>query len=247
MPSFPHPSLSQINHRPFPLPERPWIMRQVWKDLLFLHWLVSPDTLRPHLPEGLDLDLFDGQAWIGIVPFEMQGVTARGFPAPKTLCDFPELNVRTYVVRDGIPGVWFFSLDVNKALPVWAANTFFHLPYFKADMSVDRDGQTVQYRHQRGELCFEASYRPLENANPVPQGGFEEWSTSRYCLYAQSKKGSMYRGPIHHSPWPLQPAEVCIQKNTLITPFAPGERHPSALYSKELHVVVYPLERLTDG
>lgn len=244
MPVFPHSSLQQTDHRPFPLPDRPWIMRQVWRDLLFLHWPIAPGDIRDLIPEGLELDLFEGQAWIGVVPFDMQGVTARGCPAPKALCDFPELNLRTYVIRDGIPGVWFFSLDVNKSLPVWAANTFFHLPYFKAEMSVTRDRDSIHYAHQRGDLQFRARYRPTGNSLAMTKGGFEDWCTTRYCLYAQSKKGRLYRGHIHHAPWPLQPAEAETEQNTLLSSFSLGDRHPAALFSKELHVVVYPLERL---
>jgi uncharacterized protein YqjF (DUF2071 family) len=221
-------------------------MRQVWKDLLFLHWPVAPELLRPVIPEGLELDLFEGMAWIGIVPFDMQGVTARGCPAPKAFCDFPEINVRTYVKRDGIPGVWFFSLDVNKSLPVWAANTFFHLPYFKAEVSVQRENGRIQYQHQRNALMFDAVYQPVSKPFSPDPGSFDDWSTTRYCLYARSRRGSLYRGHIHHSPWPLQPAEVEIRSNTLLDEFPIGQRHPSTLYSKELHVVVYPLERLNE-
>jgi uncharacterized protein YqjF (DUF2071 family) len=220
-------------------------MRQVWRDLLFMHWSVDSAWLRSQLPEGLEVDLYENQAWIGIVPFDMQGVTARGCPAPSTLCDFPELNVRTYVVRNGVPGVWFFSLDVNKALPVWAANTFFHLPYFKAEMAVMRDEKVVHYRHQRKDLIFQAAYRPLDPPETFSEESFEAWSTTRYCLYAQSKKGKLYRGHIHHAPWPLQRAEIDLQQNTLLDTMPTGERHPSILFSKELHVVVYPLESLT--
>ena len=219
-------------------------MKQVWKDLLFLHWPVEPEVVQATLPEGLEVDTFDGKAWLGVVPFDMEGVTARGCPAPSTVSDFPELNLRTYVTRKGIPGVWFYSLDVTKALPVWAANTFFHLPYFKADMHIHRNGSEIHYRHQREDLAFEATYAPVDAPQNYPSDSFEMWSTSRYCLYAQSKRGQFFRGHIHHAPWPLQPARVDIQTNTFLNRYPVGERHPSALYSKELHVVVYPLERV---
>lgn len=140
--------------------------------------------------------------------------------------------------------MWFFSLDVNKRLPVWAANTFFHLPYFHAEVEVQRTRDTVHYRHHRGELIFEADYTPVDEPFTPEAGSFNDWSTTRYCLYAESKRGRLYRGHIHHSPWPLQPAEVTLHQNTLLDTFQPGERHPSALYSRELHVVVYPLEQL---
>ena len=102
-------------------------MRQEWLDLVFLHWEITPQEIRPHLPRGVELDLYDGTAWLGIVPFDMKGVTRRGFPAPRWLSDFPEINVRTYVSVDGKAGVWFFSLDVPSRLAVWGARTFSHM------------------------------------------------------------------------------------------------------------------------
>lgn len=242
--SFPHPSLVETDHRPSALPEKPWIMRQVWRDLLFLHWPVDPDVLQSTLPDGLEVDTYEGKAWLGVVPFDMEGVTPRGCPAPSAVSDFPELNLRTYVKRNGVPGVWFYSLDVNKALPVWAANTFFHLPYFKAKMHLEREGDVIHYTHQRGSLAFEATYSPQGDPIAYPKDSFETWSTSRYCLFAQSKWGRFFRGDIHHAPWSLQPAKVEIHTNTFLQDFPVGEMHPSALFSKELHVVVYPLERV---
>jgi len=113
-------------------------------------------------------------------------------------------------------------------------------------MKVSRNGDRVDYHHYRTDRVFEASYGPDTNAAPVPEGGFEEWSTSRYCLYAQNKRGRFFRGHIHHPPWPLQFASVELRKNTMLDSFAVGERHPSALYAKEVEVVVYPLEKLPE-
>lgn len=236
-------SCKETSHRPWPLPDRPWIMKQQWRDLLFLHWPVSADSLRELLPVDLELDLFEGQAWLGVVPFDMKGVTARGCPAPGALSDFPEINLRTYVVHNGKPGVWFLSLDVSSSLAVWAARTFFHLPYFKAEVSCTSLDQKVTYEHERGALCFSASYKPAGKFLTEP-GSFEEWATARYCLYCQNKRGRLYRGEIHHAPWPLQKAEVDIRKNTFLREFPVGEMHPSKLFSKSLDVVVFPLTRL---
>jgi uncharacterized protein YqjF (DUF2071 family) len=215
-------------------------MRQRWRDLLFLHWPVAPAAIRGLIPPTLEIDTFAGEAWLGVVPFDMKGVTARGCPAPSALCDFPEINVRTYVIRDGKPGVWFFSLDVDKALAVWGARTFFHLPYFQAEVSTSREGDTVHYAHRRGDLAFEASYRPIA---PLAAGTdpFAAWATARYCLYCQYRRGRMFRGEIQHAPWPLQAADVDIRRNTLLKDFPVGERHPSILFSRSIDVLVYPL------
>ncbi|MCC5848206.1 MAG: DUF2071 domain-containing protein [Verrucomicrobia bacterium] len=245
-PSFPAPELARTDHRPWPLPDRPWLLRQQWNDLLFLHWAVDPDWVQKALPEGLQVDTHDGKAWLGIVPFDMKGVTFRGCPAPPVFCDFPEINLRTYVTDGEKAGVWFFSLDVNKRMAVWGARTFFHLPYFKAEVETHREGEWVRYWHSRGDLRFEASYRPAKS-EILPQGEFEEWATSRYALYCQSRRGAVYRGEIHHTPWPLQSAEVEIQENTLLDGLPIGEAHPSRLFSRSLNVVVYPLEKLSDA
>lgn len=239
---FPYPSLDRIDHRPWPLPGRRWIMRQVWNDLLFLHWEVDAGFLRSSLPEGLEPDLHDGKAWLGIVPFDMRGVTGRGCPAPPAFCDFPEINVRTYVLKDGKPGVWFYSLDVPSGLAVWAARTFFHLPYFKAEVRVERDGDWIRYRHRREALRFEADYRPLKIAEAAPDS-FEHWATARYCLYTADRRGRVIRGDIHHAPWPLRHAEADLLHNTLLEGFPIGGMYPSALFSERLEVVVYPLQR----
>jgi len=230
------------SHRPWPLPKSPWIMKQQWRDLLFLHWPVDASEIRSLIPDGLELDLFDGKAWLGVVPFNMRGVTARGCPAPKSLCDFPEINLRTYVTKDGKPGVWFFSLDVSSPLAVWAARTLFHLPYFKAEVSCSCEEGIVSYDHRRGALKFKANYRPLDLFTAEPDS-FEHWSTSRYCLYCQGKKGQLYRGNIHHGPWPLQRAELTFEENTFLDGFPVGEMHPSVLFSKALDVVVFPMEK----
>jgi|SRR5580658_2784539 hypothetical protein len=86
-----------MTHRPWPVPDRPWTMRMRWCDLLFTHWAVDAAILRRLIPEGLELDLFDGQGYVGAVPFRMEGVTPRLVPAVPGWHAFPELNLRTYV------------------------------------------------------------------------------------------------------------------------------------------------------
>src|SRR6266508_3536850 len=127
--------ISDTAHRPWPLPQRPWIMRMQWHDLLFMHWPVNRDALRRYIPPRLEIDTFDGSAWIGVVPFRMSGVVPRLLPPVPYLSAFPELNVRTYVSAEGKPGVWFFSLDAGNPIAVEAARDVFHLPYYNAQMT----------------------------------------------------------------------------------------------------------------
>src|SRR5262245_10075958 len=121
--------ITDTEHRPWPLPGRPWVMAMRWHDLLFAHWPVDPAVLRPLIPASLQIDTYDGQAWIGVVPFRMTGVRPRFVPPLPGLSAFAEINVRTYVTIEQKPGVWFFSLDAANRLAVWAARLSYHLPY----------------------------------------------------------------------------------------------------------------------
>ena len=124
-------------------------MAQSWHDLLFAHWPIAPEALRPLIPPQLELQTFDKQCWVGVVPFRMSGVRARWLPAIAGTSCFPELNVRTYVVRGGKPGVYFFSLDAANRLAVKTARLLYHLPYFHADMQSDDTGEEIVYRSKR--------------------------------------------------------------------------------------------------
>jgi uncharacterized protein YqjF (DUF2071 family) len=171
----------------------------------------------------LELDTYDGQAWLGVVPFGMTRVYPRAtFPVP-WLSRFLEMNVRTYVTFGGRPGVWFFSLDAANSAAVALARTFFHLPYYHAHMRLaGRDGwiHYTSYRMHQGAAPaeFEARYRPAGPVYGSRPGMLEAWLTERYCLYALDSGGHLYRGDIHHAPWPLQPAEAEIKTNTMTLP-----------------------------
>jgi len=160
-------------------------MTQTWHDLLFAHWPIDPAVLVRKLPVELPLDLFDDRAWIGVIPFHMTNVGPRGVPSLPGLSAFPELNVRTYVILDGKPGVYFFSLDAASTLAVIGARTMFHLPYFRAAMSVHTDGRRVTYRSARRSAVnaqFLSSYEPIGSSSPAVPGTLEYFLTERYCL-----------------------------------------------------------------
>jgi hypothetical protein len=195
-------------------------MRMTWHDLLFAHWALAPDALRPLVPPALSLDTFDGRAWLAVVPFHMSDVAPRGVPAVPGLSAFPELNVRTYVTHGGKPGVLFFSLDAGSRLAVEAARLLFHLPYYRATLAVTADGEGVHYtsrrRDRRGrDAEFRGRYAPAGPVSlPVP-GSVEHFLVERYCLYAPATAGRLYRTEIHHAPWPLQRASAAIETNTM--------------------------------
>jgi len=204
------------------MPKGPWVLAQRWHDLVFAHWRCDPDAIRPLVPAPLELDIRQGECWIGVVPFRMRGVRLRAMPPIPTVHDFLELNVRTYVVRDGIPGVWFFSLDAASPLAVTTARALLSLPYFHARMSMTRtSARALRYESTRTHVGapharFLATYRPVGLPWPSSRGSLAWWLTERYCLYAVDRAGRTWRTDIGHAPWMLQDAEMTIEHNSMI-------------------------------
>lgn len=210
--------LQHTDHRPWPLPEAPWVMIQIWQKLLFAHWPVAVNDLRPLVPPELPLDTFHGQAWVSIVPFYISGLRPRWIPPVPGISTFPEINVRTYVTINDKPGVYFFSLDTNETLAVVGARMFYHLPYFKATMECRSEGNAITYTSRTArngtQAAFTATYKPVGDISTAPPGSLDHWLAERYCLY-NVFKGQVYRVNIHHPPFPLQPAEAEIRENTM--------------------------------
>ena len=250
MSDFNYDILNDVAHRPWPLPASPWIMTQSWHDLLFAHWPVDARILRERVPSSLPLDMYDGRAWVGVVPFRMTNVAPRGVPPVPFVSAFPELNVRTYVTVHGKPGVYFFSLDAGSTLAVAAARTLFGLPYYSAVMEVAEVGGRIHYRSQRSAgsvAVFEASYRPVGPVQPPRIGSLEHFLTERYCLYIATHDGRVSRVEIHHPVWPLQSAEAEIHANTMADvagiplPAVPPLLH----FARRQDIVAFPMERVT--
>lgn len=242
-----HVAFSQIDHRPWPAPVRRWVWRQSWRDLLFAHWPVPAAKLRPHVPQPLELEEFDGTAWIGVVPFRMTGVMLRPLPDLPGLSAFPELNVRTYVRHGHRHGVWFFSLDATNPIAVLAARTLFHLPYFRASIDVKGAGEAIRYTARRtgGGPEFSASYHPTGDVYRARAGTLEHWLTERYCLFAADRRGSMSVTEVHHVPWPLQPAAASIATNSMTASIDVAlEGSPLLHFARGIDVVVWSPESL---
>lgn len=237
-----HPAFARTDHRPWPHPVRRWSWRQSWCELLFLHWPVSAARLRPLVPPALNIQEFDGTSWIGLVPFRMAGVMRRPLPDMPWVSAFPELNVRLYVEAEGKPGVWFLSLDATNPLAVWAARQFFYLPYYRADMAIEHESEHIVYEsaRQRADARFRVRYRPTGGVYETSPGNLDHWLTERYCLYAQSPHGKLLRNEVHHVPWPLQPAEAEIEKNTMLESYGIElEGAPLCHFARRIDVVVW--------
>jgi len=226
---------------------RHWIMFQRWHDLLFAHWPVEPKSLRTLVPAALELDLFDGRAWIGVVPFRMGGIRLRGMPAVPGTAAFEELNVRTYVQAGGRRGVYFFSLDARNRLAVEVARRWFRLPYFHARMRLADDGRTLRYASERihrgvPPAALRMEYRPTGDVFTSQPGSLEEFLTERYCLFTADARG-VKRGDIEHEPWPLQRAAATFEVNSMATAsgIALPATAPHLLFARELDVRIRAL------
>jgi uncharacterized protein len=219
-------------------------MVQRWHDLLFAHWAVPPAHIRPLVPSQLELDLFQGNAYVAVAPFHMSGIRGRFLPPLPGLSRFPELNVRTYVRHQDAPGVYFFSLDAGSLPAVWGARATYGLPYFHADISVSVGSEQVEYRSRRLEDSrpaeFHARYWPVSEPRQSERNSLEYFLTERYCLYTV-RGGKVFRAYIHHLPWPLQDAEAEIGINTVAQ--AAGIELPDAKpllhFSRFLEVLIW--------
>jgi len=226
------------------------LMHQKWGKLLFMHWRIDPELLRPLIPDGLEIDVFDNSAWIGIVPFTMWDI--RAFPpyapAMPGINAMHELNVRTYVHLNGTPGVWFFSLDCTNSAAVFGARTFFYLPYFNAEITLDQDDLQIDYSSKRTDKPLATLKTTWTIGHSIPQTqpeSLEFFLTERYCLFSEHK-GKLYRSRINHQPWPLQTASVSSHSSTMIQALGLAEPADAPLihYAEQIEVDIWPLEKV---
>ena len=230
-----------------------------WSDLLFVHWRVPVELLRPLIPRELTIETFDGSAWLGLVPFHMSGVRPVWFPAMPFVSSFHETNLRTYVhFRGRDPGVWFISLDAACRAAVEVARWKWHLNYFHAQMELLRDGDEMRYSSRRTDgrsprrAEVNIAARIGEPLNPAPgvsveSGTLEHFLAERYVLYSQSHSGNLLRGRVHQSPYPLRSAEVvsCRQTLAAAADVAVSGQPDHVLYSEGVTVDIFPLRRIS--
>lgn len=236
-------------------PNQPQVMWQTWEHLLFLHWKVPVEMLRPLIPSTLEIDTFQGDAYVGLVPFTMKHIRPMWFCSVPWLSFFHETNVRTYVHFQGQqPGVWFFSLEAANPVAVYLARSLWRLPYFHAKMSMKQrlddgklwiDYETRRYATDSPSAYCKVSYAPSSDVFHAESGTLEHFLAERYLLYA-SKDGTLYRGQVYHTPYPLQVAEFTGLEQTLTAaiqidlPNQPMLAH----YVAGVMVRIYPLQRV---
>lgn len=242
-----HPSLNHLDHRPWTLASQNWKWQQSWLDLGFIHYRVDVAQLRRSLPPALHVQEFDGSAWVGLVPFQMAGVTRRPLPPVPYFSTFPELNLRTYVEVDNKPGVWFFSLDADSWPIVIGGRTVYGLPYYPARMEYRKDDNWhhLASHRRRSRVTFAGRYRPLGEPYYAAEESFEHWATERYCLYAMRRK-QLLRVEVHHAQWPLQRCEVEIESCDILA--AAGvttlDNEPVAHFSSGVEVISFGAETI---
>jgi uncharacterized protein YqjF (DUF2071 family) len=225
-------------------------MRQWWGKLLFMHWPVPVSALRPLVPPQLSIDTFEGQAWVGVVPFTMWGVRPSFTPPMPGLNAFHEINVRTYVHHRGVPGVWFHSLDIDSAVATWGARRFFYLPYHQAEMSLRQQANSIDYASTRTQkdsppASFRGSWTIGESLPTSEPDSLEFFLTERYCLYTVDDE-QLYRCRIHHEPWLLRAAEVGVFESSMLESLGVSTPPLAPLlhYAEELKVDIWPLLRV---
>jgi uncharacterized protein len=241
--------LRETAHRPWPLPEGPWFMGQTWTNVLFAHWRVPIESLEKVVPAQLNIETYEGSAWIGITPLSVRGVRLRGTLPPPLVSSFPEINVRTYVTVGDKPGVYFLSLDADSWAAVRAARRTYRLPYFRSHIELEAEGderfrfESTRTSRDGPPAGFAARFGPDGPELPFEEGSLERWLTERYCHYTFDEEQRPQRGEIHHPPWPLRPAWAEIGTNTMTMPVGidlGGE--PLLHFSGRQDVVLWPIK-----
>ncbi len=240
----------QPTHRP----DRQPVGHQRWRQLSFIHWRVPAETLQPLVPAPLEIDTYEGDAWLGLVPFFMSHVRPWWSPSVPWISNFCETNLRTYVHHRGQqPGVWFFSLDAARLLPVLVARQVWKLNYYWAKMKIDRQQDVIRYtsrrfskRNQAGvHLSVEIDPAPLTRPSRGYETSLEFFLAERYLLYTESARG-MLRGQVHHHPYPLKRARVqTMQESLSAAAGCPRTDAPDhILFSEGVDVEIFPLSRV---
>lgn len=195
--------LESTSHRQYPLPKKGWQQYQERHDSIFMHWKVNASVLRALVPQGLEIDTLGDTAWITIVAFSVRNLQVPVIPPMPFYSDFHEVNVRTYVKRNGIPGIYFLSIEAQKLVPVLMARLLAGLPYVRSDIT--RNGSSIHSKNKERMLELDLKYHPKEQLNRKSE--LDIWLTERHALY-QEEGGSLYRIDVHHKEWSLQSAKL---------------------------------------
>jgi uncharacterized protein YqjF (DUF2071 family) len=205
-------------------------MKQQWRDLAYIHWRYDPAVVQELLPEGIEVDTFDGSAWVGLIPFSMRNISFPFIPPVPYFGSFPEVNVRTYVKRNGVPGVWFFSLDVNRLIPAFVARTTYFIPYCWGSASHTKDGQHLRTTVKRRWPSRSSAQIELTIGEEIKEpSDLAHFLSARWGLYSKGFGGKLRYAPVDHEQWQLCEASIVSLDDHLVTaaglPAPTGEAH----------------------
>ena len=201
-----------------PEPVKRAVMVQQWQDLAYIHWRYPIEEIQALLPAGIEVDSFDGSAWVGLIPFSMRNIGLPRMPAVPYFGSFPEVNVRTYVRRNGIPGVWFFSLDVNRFLPALVARVSYFLPYCWGKASNKRTDTTLETEVRRHWPSRASSSIRVSIGDPIESPDeLSVFLSARWGLYSRGIGKGVRYAPVDHETWPLWTAKLESLNDTLLT------------------------------
>jgi uncharacterized protein YqjF (DUF2071 family) len=237
-------ALRETEHRPWPLPSGRWLVAQTWEDVVFAHWRVDAAAVQALLPDGLEVDTFDGSAWLGINAFRVESVRLHGTLPVPWVSSFPQLNVRTYVTAGKRPGLWFFSLDTPSALASETARLVYRLPWHTCRLEVgERSGRIEVAAARPAGRAFTARVSARGVPEPANLGSLEHFLLERYCLYAREGK-RLQRAELHHRPWQLQAGLGAVDLNTMAPPELALEGTPLLHVARLQDTLAWSLERV---
>lgn len=225
---------------------KPWIASQEWHDVLFLHFQVDPHEIKPYILPELELDLFEDQAWIGLVLFKVKGNRLRWLPPVPGVSSFLQVNIRTYVTYKEMQGVYFLNLDVNNPMIVKMGKMRGLLPFRFADMQSIRSENTITFNNRcqsrkGAEEKLSVTFEPFDKV--VDKGAFERWFAERYHQWFK-QNNHLFRIDIQHLPWELQQVQYSVNANTKLSFLKHShlQNHPIAHYSKQKRArILFPV------
>jgi hypothetical protein len=205
-------------------------MKQQWRDLAYIHWRYDPALLQSLMPEGIEVDTFDGSSWVGLIPFSMRNISFPFIPPVPYFGSFPEVNVRTYVKRNGVPGVWFFSLDVNRLIPAFVARTTYFIPYCWGRASHTKEDQHLRTTVKRRWPSRSSTQIELTIGAEIKEPtDLAHFLSARWGLYSKGFGGRLRYAPVDHEQWQLYEANIVNLEDHLVMaaglPAPTGEAH----------------------
>jgi uncharacterized protein YqjF (DUF2071 family) len=238
------------DHLPFPMPDRSHALVQEWRNLSFLHWEVDVERLKPHIPNGLEIDLFEGKAYVGTIPFQMKNVRPRLLPALPGISTFPEFNIRTYVKRNGKAGILFLTLDAQSRITCWYAPRTYGLPYryAKCQLKITDDKYYWKSKRSSDGVELEGECIATGGKRQAEKGTLEEFLFERYALYTEHE-GKLNMAYTLHEPWTFRDAKAKVVNNSLTDSYDLGidVMNPQYVHLSEgVYVHTWSIERVIE-